>query len=363
MNNFENIDVVKNKFNWGAFLLTWIWGIYNKSLSPILLVPILFIPKVGTLIYFFLSIWFGKKGNEWALKNKSFHSVDDFNEYQKKFVYVTLTISVINIILILILELLLHKNPELIVYLYSLVIGFNIFILICGLIYLIYEYRTLKIVLVSISSIIFLFFSISPCLNFQAYYYRKNNDFTKAISTYKKILTMHNKDSILKMNYYQEIAHCYLSLKDVNSAIQYFEKANKNMIYNFENETLSNLYIVNKDYDNAIRVGGKYKICALQDNWECVLSETTYRIDNAKSKIQPFKEKEFIPNDESAFSYRAVAYKNLGDLNSAEQDYDIVLKLVQSKELQERFKAFYSSNGLTYKQFIEKQRKLYNIEK
>ncbi len=66
MNNFENIDIIKKKFNWGAFLLTWIWGIFNKSLIPLFLLPILFIPKVGALIYFFFAIWFGKKGNEWA---------------------------------------------------------------------------------------------------------------------------------------------------------------------------------------------------------------------------------------------------------------------------------------------------------
>ena len=361
MNNFENIDIVKKKFNWGALLLTWVWGIYNKSLIPLLLAPLLFIPKFGSLIYFFFAIWFGKKGNEWALKNKSFKSLDDFNEYQKKFVYTAIAISIINIILILITASLLHKNLELIAYLYSLGIVFNIFILVCGLIYLIYEHRTLKIVLACISSIIFIFFSISPCLNLQAYYYKKNNNFAKAISIYEKILTLPNRDNFSKSGYYQEIAHCYLSIKDVNSAIKYFEKASENVIYDFENDTLSNLYIINKDYDNAIRVGGKYKICALQGNWECVLSETTHRIDNA-TKFQPFGEKEFIPNDELAFSYRAVAYKNIGDLNSAKKDYDMVLKLVQRKDLQKGFQEFYDSNGLSYKQLIEKQRKLYNIK-
>jgi len=360
MNNFENIYIIKKKFNWGAFLMTWIWGIYNKSLIPLLLAPILFIPKVGILTYLFFAIWFGIKGNEWALKNKSFHSLDDFNNYQKKFVYAILTISAINIVLILVSAYLLHKNFELITYLYSLGRVFNIFIIVCGLIYLIYENKTLKIILASLSLVTFLFFMITPSLNLQAYYYRKNNNYEKAISTYKTILKLPQWGTLTKSGYYQQMAFCYLSIKDVNSAIKYYEKASENITYNFENETLANLYIINKDYDNAIKVGGKYKICALQNDWECVLKETTYRLDNAKSGVH--HSGEFIPNDELAYIYRAVAYKNLGELNSAKKDLDTVLKLFPRKDFQESCKEFYDSNGLSYKQSIENQRKLYNIE-
>ena len=174
---------------------------------------------------------------------------------------------------------------------------------------------------------------------------------------------MSGSDIYENMQYNKSLGACYLGKKDINNAISYYEKASKNVIYDFEDETLSNLYIVNKNYDNAIKVGGKYKICTLQNNWQCVITETTNRINNAKLLFQPSGEKESIPNDEAAFSYRAVAYKNLGDLKSAKQDYNMVFKLIQGEESKESFKNFYNSNGLSYKQSIEKQRKLYNIVK
>ena len=87
MENVEVPDSVVNHFNWGAFLLTWIWGIGNKSYITLwYFVALLFsiIPMVGSFIPFGVGIWFGVKGNEWAWKNKHFESVEKFHEYQKK---------------------------------------------------------------------------------------------------------------------------------------------------------------------------------------------------------------------------------------------------------------------------------------
>ena len=83
MNNFENIDILKKKFNWGAFLLTWIWGLFNNTYITLIALPISFIPKFGGLLVFFLAIYFGIKGNKWALKNKKFKSELSFMKNQK----------------------------------------------------------------------------------------------------------------------------------------------------------------------------------------------------------------------------------------------------------------------------------------
>jgi len=178
-------------------------------------------------------------------------------------------------------------------------------------------------------------FNVIPTLEFYGYkYVFEHRNIDKAIIVYKVLNNLPFLSNNQKEQYLHVIGACYAEKNDINNAILYYEKASENITYNLENETLANLYIINKDYDNAIKVGGKYKVCTLQNDWECVLKETTYRLDNAKSKSQPLGEADFIPNDESAFLYRAVAYKNLGDLNSAKKDYDMVLKLVPRKDLQ-----------------------------
>lgn len=88
-----NIDISKiSKWNWGAFFLTWIWGLFNKSYWTLLT----FIPYFGVLWSFVC----GYKGNEWAWKNKEWESVEQFHIIQKKwglyssiFVVICLTIA------------------------------------------------------------------------------------------------------------------------------------------------------------------------------------------------------------------------------------------------------------------------------
>ena len=64
------------KWNWGAFLLTWIWGVGNKSYLP-----------MWALIPYFNFIWgfvCGAKGNEWAWENQKWESVEQFNKTQEQ---------------------------------------------------------------------------------------------------------------------------------------------------------------------------------------------------------------------------------------------------------------------------------------
>ena len=88
------------KFCWGAFFLTWIWGIFNKTfiilyiylaMIVILLIlhfalgmPIKTCKGIGDLIGLGLCIWFGIKGNEWAWQNKHWNSIKHFHDVQKK---------------------------------------------------------------------------------------------------------------------------------------------------------------------------------------------------------------------------------------------------------------------------------------
>lgn len=62
-------------WNWGAFLLTWIWGIGNNVLIALLM----FVPLVNLVMWFVL----GVKGSEWAWRSKRWDSVDEFRRVQR----------------------------------------------------------------------------------------------------------------------------------------------------------------------------------------------------------------------------------------------------------------------------------------
>jgi ABC-type Fe3+ transport system permease subunit len=77
--------------NWGAFLLSWIWGIGNSTWIALLC----FVPFVGTIMQFYLLF----KGNELAWKNKRWDSVEAFKATQRKWMIAGLVILGIALVL------------------------------------------------------------------------------------------------------------------------------------------------------------------------------------------------------------------------------------------------------------------------
>jgi hypothetical protein len=65
-----------DRWNWGAFLLNWIWGIGNNTFIALLM----FIPFVNFVMPFVL----GVKGSAWAWRNKRWESVEQFRSVQRK---------------------------------------------------------------------------------------------------------------------------------------------------------------------------------------------------------------------------------------------------------------------------------------
>ncbi|MEI6757141.1 MAG: hypothetical protein FDX18_06005 [Chlorobium sp.] len=65
-----------DRWNWGAFLLNWIWGVGNNTFIALLM----FIPFAGVIMMFVL----GVKGSEWAWRNKRWESVEQFKAVQRK---------------------------------------------------------------------------------------------------------------------------------------------------------------------------------------------------------------------------------------------------------------------------------------
>ena len=70
----NNNAAAVTKWNWGAFLMSWIWGLGNKTYIALLGL----IPVVNLVMAFIL----GAKGNEWAWKNKKWESADQFTRIQ-----------------------------------------------------------------------------------------------------------------------------------------------------------------------------------------------------------------------------------------------------------------------------------------
>ena len=72
----SEVPQVIKTWNWGAFFLSALWGIFNKtyialwSVFPLVSIPMAFI--------------LGFKGSEWAWQNKRWKSVEHFQQVQKK---------------------------------------------------------------------------------------------------------------------------------------------------------------------------------------------------------------------------------------------------------------------------------------
>ncbi len=104
MNKYKQVPDEIKGWSWGAFFLSWIWAIGNKTWIGFLV----FVPFVGFIFSFVL----GAKGREWAWKNKDWESVEHFNKVQKSWDYwgcliffITLLIFIIGVTIAITLPL------------------------------------------------------------------------------------------------------------------------------------------------------------------------------------------------------------------------------------------------------------------
>jgi hypothetical protein len=72
----KTIPAEINRWNWGAFLLNWIWGIGNQTYIALLAL----IPGFG----FIWMLVLGAKGSTWAWRNGRWDSVEHFKRVQRK---------------------------------------------------------------------------------------------------------------------------------------------------------------------------------------------------------------------------------------------------------------------------------------
>jgi hypothetical protein len=83
-------------WNWGAFFLTWIWGIGNNVSVALLAL----IPPVWPIMAFIL----GVKGNEWAWRQSEWESVRQFKRVQSIWARFGIGVATIVVVLAVLLK-------------------------------------------------------------------------------------------------------------------------------------------------------------------------------------------------------------------------------------------------------------------
>ena len=69
-----SVPAEAKRWNWGAFLLTWIWGLGNSTYIYLLAL----LPVVNIVMAFILGI----KGGQWAWKNREWQGIEQFTRIQ-----------------------------------------------------------------------------------------------------------------------------------------------------------------------------------------------------------------------------------------------------------------------------------------
>jgi len=87
------------EWNWGGFLLTWIWGIGNNVWWSFLV----FVPYLGFLVMPWVLAF---KGNQWAWQNKRWDSVEHFKRVQHSWTMWGLGITIAVTLLLVVILLL-----------------------------------------------------------------------------------------------------------------------------------------------------------------------------------------------------------------------------------------------------------------
>ncbi len=101
--NPEEVERVMRKWNWGAFGLTWVWGVGNGVYWTLLLL----IPVFGWVAAIVVAFVLGRRGNRlaWNSHDKSWDSLEDFRRVQRYWAIGAVAVWAIVILLAVILAI------------------------------------------------------------------------------------------------------------------------------------------------------------------------------------------------------------------------------------------------------------------
>lgn len=87
LNNPAEIPRELDRWNWGAFLLNWIWGIGNSTLIALLAL----IPGINLIVMIVL----GMRGSRWAWRNRYWRDAEHFRMTQRRWAIAGLVIWIV----------------------------------------------------------------------------------------------------------------------------------------------------------------------------------------------------------------------------------------------------------------------------
>lgn len=80
---FKPMGYELSKWNWGAFFFNFIWGIFNGVYWPLVGIVVYFIPFIGPLATFGISIYLGVNGTQLAWTKREWSSWESFKSTQR----------------------------------------------------------------------------------------------------------------------------------------------------------------------------------------------------------------------------------------------------------------------------------------
>lgn len=106
--NSKQEPPILNLWNWGAFALPWIWGIFNGIYWPLIIIALNFIPYAGPFLGFAMCIYLGVCGNKlaWNKAKKIDTNSERFTHIQGKWNIAGIIVFVLSIMLALFVGLL-----------------------------------------------------------------------------------------------------------------------------------------------------------------------------------------------------------------------------------------------------------------
>ena len=90
MSNASATPEFARRFNWGAFLLTWIWALGNRCFDKVTLILLVlsFVPTVGAIFALTLAFYCGLTGSRRAWATNRWNTEQLFDASQKKWALV-----------------------------------------------------------------------------------------------------------------------------------------------------------------------------------------------------------------------------------------------------------------------------------
>ncbi len=84
-NEFSQSEIDKEieKWNWGAFFCSWLWGAFNGIYWPLFIILIAGIPYIGQVCSLCLCVYLGLNGSKMAWRIGKFKSFEHFRNIQK----------------------------------------------------------------------------------------------------------------------------------------------------------------------------------------------------------------------------------------------------------------------------------------